>query len=146
MSIVILHNKHSKESRQFVEDNPSYQVIDWYGDENSRQLYMQQCDLAPYTMPAVVDTEKKLLCAGPQSIQEALDFFDTYDATILKQKQITALDQRNKLLIASDAFMLVDFPRGSATEQEILDYRQALRDVPEQAEFPGNIDWPIKPL
>ena len=25
------------------------------------------------------------------------------------------------------------------------DYRQALRDVPQQAGFPGDIDWPAKP-
>jgi len=24
------------------------------------------------------------------------------------------------------------------------DYRQALRDVPDQAGFPGDIDWPTK--
>ena len=25
------------------------------------------------------------------------------------------------------------------------DYRQALRDIPQQSGFPGDIDWPVKP-
>ena len=27
----------------------------------------------------------------------------------------------------------------------VLAYRQALRDIPEQAGFPRQIDWPVKP-
>jgi len=29
--------------------------------------------------------------------------------------------------------------------QEWIDYRQALRDVPQQSGFPENIEWPVEP-
>ena len=30
--------------------------------------------------------------------------------------------------------------------EPLLQYTQALRDVPQQAGFPGDIDWPVNPL
>ena len=38
--------------------------------------------------------------------------------------------------------MMSDTPEPTQAQ---LDYRQALRDVPAQAEFPQNIVWPTKP-
>ena len=51
--------------------------------------------------------------------------------------------QRDTLLAASDWAVLPDAP--VADEQAWKDYRQALRDVPQQAGFPTDIDWPTKP-
>ena len=30
--------------------------------------------------------------------------------------------------------------------EEIIAYRQALRDIPSQEGFPNNITWPMKPI
>ena len=30
--------------------------------------------------------------------------------------------------------------------QEMLDYRQALRDITDQETFPNSVIWPIKPI
>jgi len=50
---------------------------------------------------------------------------------------------RNQLLLESDFF---NFPDACvANVQEWLDYRQALRDIPEQKAFPKTVDWPVKP-
>ena len=48
---------------------------------------------------------------------------------------------RNNLLAETDWWGVAD---RTMTQAEI-DYRQALRDVPQQAGFPENITWPTKP-
>lgn len=54
-----------------------------------------------------------------------------------------ARDKRNRLLRDSDWAVLPDAP--ASNEQEWRDYRQALRDVPQQSGFPDDITWPTKP-
>jgi hypothetical protein len=54
-------------------------------------------------------------------------------------------ESRNRLLYESDYTQLVDC---SLTRQEIelwANYRQLLRDVPDQPGFPNDITWPGKP-
>lgn len=50
--------------------------------------------------------------------------------------------ERNSLLKDTDWMVLSD---SSQPSQEWLDYRQALRDIPQQEGFPSNVVWPIKP-
>jgi hypothetical protein len=50
--------------------------------------------------------------------------------------------ERNRLLAASDWTQLADAPVDQAAWAA---YRQALRDVPQQAGFPDNVVWPVKP-
>jgi len=50
--------------------------------------------------------------------------------------------ERDRRLKETDHWLLVDTPDHS---QAHLDYRQALRDVPQQNGFPTNISWPTKP-
>lgn len=53
-----------------------------------------------------------------------------------------ARKERDRLLLACDWAVLPD----AQTERTAWEtYRQALRDVPEQAEFPYTIDWPERP-
>jgi hypothetical protein len=51
--------------------------------------------------------------------------------------------ERDHLLADSDWAVLPDAP--VANGQAWKDYRQALRDVPQQVGFPTEIDWPVKP-
>ena len=53
-----------------------------------------------------------------------------------------ARDKRNALLTAADWTQVADAPVDQAAWAT---YRQALRDVPAQAGFPENIDWPVAP-
>ena len=48
---------------------------------------------------------------------------------------------RDKLLAASDNMALAD-----RITDDWRTYRQALRDLPSQAEFPENITWPTPPV
>tara|TARA_E500000318_G_C3481111_1_gene180473 strand:- start:203 stop:631 length:429 start_codon:yes stop_codon:yes gene_type:complete len=50
--------------------------------------------------------------------------------------------ERNRRLINSDWTQLSD---SSVDSTVWLDYRQALRDITNQAGFPWNINWPTKP-
>ena len=53
----------------------------------------------------------------------------------------TERSTRNELLKATDHYGLSDV----AMSADMATYRQALRDVPQQEGFPGNITWPTKP-
>lgn len=51
--------------------------------------------------------------------------------------------ERDARLSTTDWTQAADVPQ--ATKDKWAPYRQALRDVPQQAGFPDNIQWPSKP-
>ena len=53
--------------------------------------------------------------------------------------------RRSWLLAACDWTQLSDAPLTVEVKASFATYRQALRDVPEQAGFPGAIAWPVDP-
>lgn len=57
--------------------------------------------------------------------------------------ELIARDKRNFLLCATDWTQLPDVP--DTIRQSYTEYRQALRDITEQEEFPYNVSWPTKP-
>ena len=65
------------------------------------------------------------------------------DKRALEQEADEVRTQRNALLVESDWTVLPDAP--VADEQAWKDYRQALRDVPQQEGFPQEVVWPTKP-
>jgi hypothetical protein len=52
--------------------------------------------------------------------------------------------QRNRLLAETDWTQAVDVPQ--STKDKWAPYRQALRDVPQQADFPFAVSWPDQPV
>lgn len=56
-----------------------------------------------------------------------------------------ARDKRNQLIAETDYLAMPDYPLDDEKKAAVFAYRQALRDVPEQAGFPRQIDWPVKP-
>jgi len=52
-------------------------------------------------------------------------------------------ERRNNLLVETDWTQTTDVPQ--ATKDKWAPYRQALRDVPQQAGFPESVVWPVKP-
>lgn len=62
-------------------------------------------------------------------------------AAIVEQQ---ARDRRNALLRSSDWTQLTDNVLTETQRTEWADYRQQLRDLPEQPEFPEN-EWPVPP-
>jgi hypothetical protein len=67
--------------------------------------------------------------------------------TIQTQEELKAESMRLtrfELLSATDVYTLSDFPLTDSQKTELLNYRQALRDLPTQSGFP-NVDFPTKP-
>lgn len=56
-----------------------------------------------------------------------------------------ARDKRNLLLAQTDWRAAKAFETGAPLTGPWADYRQALRDVPQQAGFPTTINWPVPP-
>jgi len=57
-----------------------------------------------------------------------------------------AIKRRNKYLQLTDKYVLPDFPLSDDLKISIVRYRQQLRDLTDQSEFPNNIVWPEQPF
>ena len=58
----------------------------------------------------------------------------------LNAEKVSVRNQRNSLIAATDWTQLPDVPQ--SIKFQWAPYRQALRDVPQQAGFPFNVVWP----
>ncbi len=53
--------------------------------------------------------------------------------------------ERDRRLTACDYRCMPDYPQSDSERAAWAQYRQALRDVPSQAGFPGEVEWPVEP-
>ncbi|MDQ5882457.1 MAG: hypothetical protein QG616_2289 [Pseudomonadota bacterium] len=60
-----------------------------------------------------------------------------------KDKAADVRATRDALLRDTDWTQLADADKKA--QGDFVSYRQALRDMPQQAGFPFNVDWPVKP-
>ena len=51
--------------------------------------------------------------------------------------------ERDKLLRDTDHLVMPDYPHNV---EGVTEYRQSLRDVPQQSGFPDAVNWPNSPL
>ena len=72
---------------------------------------------------------------------------DTWNGTAIVKKprdveaeKVSVRNQRDSLIAATDWTQLPDVPQAIKSQWAL--YRQALRDVPQQAGFPFNVVWP----
>jgi len=83
--------------------------------------------------------------AAPVVYVPTQEEIDAEAAFKLEISNITAAAEarikRDSLLAETDWRALSDLTMSS----EMTTYRQALRDVPQQDEFPSEIDWPVEP-
>lgn len=79
----------------------------------------------------------------PIIVEEENIYRRTFQIRNFTETELTALlrDKRNALLATTDQEALSD----RNPSQEILNYRQALRDITSQPDFPYNVVWPILP-
>lgn len=63
----------------------------------------------------------------------------------LEEKKVLVRNDRTQRLTACDWTQLADAPLTSTQKTAWANYRQALRDVPEQAGFPAAVTWPEAP-
>jgi hypothetical protein len=78
-------------------------------------------------------------CSQEEQDQYAIDLIHYETVTL----PIEIRQKRNTLLASSDWTQAADVPQ--AIKDAWATYRQALRDVPQQAGFPANVTWPTKP-
>ena len=94
----------------------------------------------PADSPDNVATKESAESAGIGGI--AIYLTDAEYDTVLAA---SARQKRDRLLAATDYVVMPDYPISADKLAEIKTYRQALRDIPEQAGFPRTIAWPDKP-
>lgn len=58
---------------------------------------------------------------------------------------LSAREKRDKLLTETDYLLMADYPVSTETLAAVKIYRQALRDITKQENFPRDIIWPVKP-
>jgi hypothetical protein len=66
---------------------------------------------------------------------------------VYSQEQLydTIKDARFKLLLATDWTQLPDSQLSTEQKQMFIEYRQQLRDIPEQPGYPFEVIWPERP-
>lgn len=66
-------------------------------------------------------------------------------APTLEQLAEQARSERDSLLAETDYLVMPDYPIDPDLLASVRVYRQALRDITDQAGFPETIEWPVKP-
>ena len=61
---------------------------------------------------------------------------------LANQKWATIRDERNQLLAQTDYIVLMHYELGEPVPQNVIDYRQALRDLPQTYDDISAIQWP----
>jgi hypothetical protein len=82
---------------------------------------------------------------SPQEAAECSASEQQWTAELNTRLAREARKQRDNLLSLSDWAMLPDAPITTQRKEEFIAYRQALRDVPAQPNFPNIISWPTLP-
>jgi hypothetical protein len=106
-------------------------------------IYSGPCD-ATNGDPAGVFTE-----LTPPSVPglDDVPVFRNGEWKVIKEKDVhqisAAIDNRNRLLAGSDYTQLED---SQVDKKAWAEYRQLLRDLPTQKDFPVKIEWPKVPL
>lgn len=67
------------------------------------------------------------------------------DIVPLEVKANEIREERNGLLAETDKYMTLDYPISEEDRTLVREYRQALRDITKQEEFPTSVVWPEKP-
>lgn len=61
------------------------------------------------------------------------------------EKSTNIRSQRDELLAQTDYLLMNDYPIDEQSLQLVKQYRQTLRDIPQQKDFPNNVQWPDRP-
>lgn len=95
-----------------------------------------------------VDPEKRELVPAPRGVGVEIGALRQSDGSWkmpeppVEERAESVRLKRDRLLDESDWTQMSDAPVDQTAWAE---YRQALRDLPQQAGFPTEIDWPVKP-
>lgn len=150
MDIAVIDNGAISEIRDYRELFPNVS----FSEKGPSESFLQQNDCMvvmrykqhdPKTQklvktPPYIDSGKVYTVTVEALTQEDLDKAESDRKAVASS---SARAKRDRLLSSSDWTQLEDCPQ--ANKQSWKTYRQALRDIPQQAGFPDSIVWPTVP-
>jgi hypothetical protein len=104
--------------------------------EDGGIVVVQEGDIDFYVFEGDIYEQAKQGAFGP--VADFVPYVPTQE-----EKVAIIRAERDALLAATDWTQLPDVPE--AIREAYAVYRQALRDVPQQAGFPDDVEWPVKP-
>jgi len=107
---------------------------------NHKKLARTLSFLRPNAAFVIFDDMVQWLDDRPEPTQAEIDAAWPEAERAEKAKEVRR--ERDRFLTASDWTQVAD---SSVDSLEWQPYRQALRDVPQQAGFPDSVDWPVPP-
>ena len=118
-----------------------------YQDKEKTVVSVDVESIGNYVCSLVNEDDNDLTLTIRKAIKNGdLDVADYVEPTVDVEDLATKIRmQRNNLLKQTDYLMMSDYPIESDRLAKVKIYRQALRDIPEQAGFPRTITWPEKP-
>ena len=123
-----------------ILDSNTLSVVDWYFSDSpivpvtpGIRLEVPE-GLSWDTVKGVQDGEEVTLIADPQKVED-------HKAALWSQLRT----ERNARLAASDWTQLQDSHLSAEKKSAWADYRQALRDLPDEVTDPTQVDWPLDP-
>lgn len=121
--------------------------LNWLSDDDLRSLGWLPCRIEE----GVVD-EKFVGSTFTITETEVIETKQWRKFTVEEQAEIEAQKakqirtERNAKLTETDWTQVDDTPLDNVAKSAWANYRQALRDVPDQAGFPFNVNWPDLPV
>ena len=130
--------------------------LEYYVLDSGKVWSIAQADFvsAPTAVELMQEDDKRWSKApGPDrkcdeaALRDALLFYSLPLGTLATDEDLAkeAREKRNALISETDYLAMPDYPMDEEKKAAVLAYRQALRDIPEQVDFPRQIDWPVKP-
>ena len=118
-----------------------------YQDKEKTVVSVDVESIGNYVCSLVNEDDNDITLTIRKAIKNGdLDVADYVEPTVDVEDLATKIRmQRNNLLKQTDYLMMSDYPIESDRLAKVKIYRQALRDIPEQAGFPRTITWPDKP-
>ena len=105
-------------------------------------------DVYPYTRPAAPEYDSlthRLTDGSFEQVDGAWVLPYVVEQQPLEQAERNIRSRRDGLLQETDWIVIKSYERGQNIPAEWELYRQALRDITEQAGFPYEVTWPTKP-
>ena len=134
-TIDVIVNGENVENIPATNLDSSIHAVQWYGDRGEVEYNDRNEEITDFSeFDAIINDRDKEI---DRLTQEALDNEPS------EEEKDRA--QRVSLLEETDWIVIKYLDIGEPVPQEWSDYRQALRDITEQAGFPGNVDWPTEP-
>ena len=130
---------------------PKWICVNAASDEEAAQWIAQEAKEIPAEEIEQIFGDKAAQ-ASPLTVKVSADGQQIESFTPLPGYQPTneeleadARAKRDALLAETDFLLMPDYPINAETLQAVKAYRQALRDLPQQEEFPLDLMWPKKP-